>query len=103
MKKVMTQAQQSLKLLCFQELELEPESNEELDQLVDLWHQLGTRDGQIDDITTIFDYLEIDDNIATAEEPSLNEIAQQAVEDDRAGGSDEDESSFDIDEYFYML
>jgi len=39
-----------------------------LDELVELWHQL---EGQIDEGASIFDYIEVDEDVATSEESNL--------------------------------
>ena len=56
---------------------MEPESNDEIDELMGLWDELALHGGEIDSNSTIFDFTEED--IATSKEPTIAEIAQLAL------------------------
>jgi hypothetical protein len=88
-------------------LELEEDTQEELDELVDLWDALQLRDGAIEDDTTIFDFIEIDEDLAISENPSLDEFARRAIDNQRAAEDVEfdgnEESLSDEAEYFGLL
>lgn len=60
---------------------MEPESTEEIDDLINLWEELALREGEIEPDATIFDYVEHDIDIATSMEPTVAEIAQLAAEE----------------------
>ena len=51
-----------------------------MDELVELWHQLEIREGQIDEGASIFDYIEVDEDVATSVESTLEEIVQRVAE-----------------------
>lgn len=80
---------------------MEPESNDEIDELMGLWDELALHGGEIDPNSTIFDFTEEDIDIATSKEPTIAEIAQLALGEEM--DTEDEEILENVVEYSGML
>lgn len=84
-------------------MELEDETTEELDEITSLWQSLQLRDGGIENDATIFDYIEIDEDVAIAEEPTMEDAVYNHRTSDELEDEVDEEASSDETEYYGLL
>ena len=74
---------------------LEDDSNDEVDEIMNLWENLALYNGEIDLNASIFDFVENDDDLATSKEPTIAEIAHLATEEMiEESGDETDENEY---------